>query len=787
MLATGVTQANAQSAADTTASEDIDTVMVLGTRGKPRTATDSPVPADVFSADDLERRANSGLIDSLNFLTPSYNAPTRAGGGTASIISTGALRGLNPDHTLILVNGKRRHKSSLIMAVSSLYNGSAPVDMDLIPMSAVKSVEVLRDGAASQYGSDAIAGVINITLKDATEGGTASTTFSENMDRGDGTRWVMTTNLGFALGDDGFLNVSAVYKDQNASDRSIARPFSDDFFPRLPDGSRDPREQTIDRHQVTNFGAFPQETMNLGFNAGYDIEDTELYMFGTYSDRKSHLNYSYREPNDRDAVPSIYPFGYRPAILIDETDFEVAAGVRGEVSGWDFDASFNYGRNKAHESSSNNANSSLGPLSPTEFNIGNLVSSEWVTQLDFTRSFDFRGGELQTSFGALYRSENYQLVSGNDPASWVYGTTGLPTSTPGAQSSQGIRPENEVNNTRGNFGIYGELGYDISDRTFVTAAVRFETYDDASGETLIGKLAGRHEFADWISARAAISTGFRAPGLAQASYSATTAQLRTFSTNVPETYLIRTLPPASEDAVAFGSTALQPEKSFNLSAGLVIQPTDELTITVDAYQIKLKDRIASTSTIETGLAQAVQFYINAIDTTTRGIDVVATYKQDLDNFGQFTWTLGYNYNDNILDAIIPTPSELAGTTLPNGLFDRSRQGSLTEIPSPKINIGLNWDLNDLSINAKLTRFGGTSSIHRSNEIYDLFAGPKWIADLEAAYVFNETYRVAVGANNLFNTYPDTIREPFLGSYTYDNRSPFGFTGGSYYAKVTVNF
>lgn len=787
LLGSGIAQGQQATPVTAIDTNEMDTIITIGTRGKPRSVTDSPVPADVFSAADLERRANDGLIDSLNYLAPSYNAPTRAGGGTASIIATGALRGLNPDHTLVLVNGKRRHKSSLIMAVSSLYNGSAPVDLDMIPLSAIKSVEVLRDGAAAQYGSDAIAGVININLKDASEGGSASATYSENFDRGDGQRYLFTGNLGFGLGANGFLNVSTVYKHQESSNRAIPIDPSIRLFPDLPGGGIDPREGTIDRLVTQNFGRFPQETLSLSFNAGYEIEDTELYMFGTFTDRGSHLNFTYREPNDPNAVTEIFPFGFRPAVLIEETDFEVATGVRGEVSGWDYDVSFNLGKANAHQSVSNTVNSSFGRLSPTQFEIGDLISSEWVTQVDLTKAFDFRGGELQTSFGALYRSENYQLVAG-DPASYIGGTAGAPGSSPGSQGGQGIRPENETDTTRENIAVYGELGYDVNDRVFISAATRFESYDDASGETLTGKLAGRVIMTDWLTARSAISTGFRAPGLAQSSFSATTSQFRTISA-VQELFLINTLPPTSEAAAAFGATPLQPEKSLNLSLGFVVTPTDNLTITVDGYQISLDDRIASTSTIPTAALEAVQFYTNAIDTKTTGIDIVATLNQDLGTFGQFNWIAGFNYNDTDIQAIAPTPSELSNIPLVNGLFDRNRQGSLTEIPAPKVNLGLNWDLNNLSVNAKLTRFGGTSFIHRSNPDFDRFSGAKWIADLEVAYVFNEVFRLAVGANNLFNTYPDETRDPIAirGAFQYDTTSPFGFTGGSYYARLSTNF
>lgn len=625
-------------------------------------------------------------------------------------------------------------------------------------------------------------------MKDASEGGSASVTYSENFDRADGQRYMFTGNLGFELGRQGFLNVSSVYKHQQASNRAVPVDPSIRLFPDLPGGGIDPREKTIDRLIATNYGRFPQETLSLSFNAGYEIEDTELYMFGTFTDRGSHLNYTYREPNDPDAVLEVFPLGYRPAILIHETDFEIATGVRGETSGWGYDFSFNFGKDNAHESASETVNSSLGRYSPTEFNIGNLVSSEWITQVDLTKAFDFRGGELQTSFGGLYRSENYKLISGGDPASWVAGNFGSDTSSPGAQSAQGIRPENETNATRGNIAVYGELGYDINDRVYVRAATRFESYDDEVGEMLTGTIAGRVILTEWLAARSAVSSGFRAPGLAQSAYSATTTQYRNLSDELG-IYLIKTLPPTSQAATAYGATPLKPEKSLNLSFGFILTPMDNLTITIDSYQIHLKDRIASTSTIPTQAFDAVQYYTNAIDTRTTGVDIIGTFNQDLGTFGNFKWIVGFNYNDTDIRNIAATPPELADLPLVDGLFDRSRQGYLTEMPNPKFSLGLNWDLDALSVNAKLTRFGSTTVVDRSNPDLDRFGDAKWLVDLEVAYVFVDKFRFAIGANNLFNTYPTEGRAPLpdFGAYQYDRSSPFGFTGGAYYARLSVNF
>ncbi|OYW85022.1 MAG: hypothetical protein B7Z22_09395, partial [Hyphomonas sp. 32-62-5] len=491
-------------------------------------------PIDVFSADDIQQGSPTGVFESLRYLVPSFNLPTRAGGGTATVIATGGLRGLNPDHTLVLVNGKRRHKTALINSVSSLYNGAAGVDLNMIPSSAIARIEVLRDGAAAQYGSDAIAGVINIILKDDPGGGEASVSFGENFDRSDGEFLTGSVNQGYAIGDSGFAHVSYSYMDRNSSNRAVPIADTVNLYPLLPGGVRDPREATIDRLVTKNYGAFPQTSHTFGLNLGYETNGLELYGFGTYGSRTSVLDWSYRAPNNIASLPEVYPNGFRPRLTIYEDDFEVAGGVRGNYDGWDWDLSSNYGTDITDWENDNGLNASLGPTSPTHFEVGRLISSEWVNSFDATRPYDLGGsGELQVSFGLQHRLEKYEIEEGEE-ASWAAGTYVRPVGqqfagqvqTPGSQATPGFRPDDAGSVDRTNLSAYGELGWSATEKLFVSGPLRFESIDDDAGEELIYKLNGRYEFTDWLATRASYNTGFRAPTLAQQAYSSTTSQFR---------------------------------------------------------------------------------------------------------------------------------------------------------------------------------------------------------------------------------------------------------------------
>ncbi len=798
-------------------------IVVTGSRGQQRTVIDSPTPIDVISAADLERTGKAGVFSALNTLVPSFNLPVRAGGGTSTIIATGGLRGLNPDQALILVNGKRRHKTSLINAVSSLYNGSVPSDLDMIPTSAVDHIEVLRDGAAAQYGSDAIAGVINIILKKGSSGGSASFSAGQNFDRSDGELYRADANIGLKLGEKGFINLSVSAKKQQMSNR--AEPLADCsvtatttcLYP-LVNGALDPRDAAAvgtDRIVTISYGVMPSQSINTAFNAAYEVGDVELYAFGTYGQRKSDLWYSYRYPKDVNNVTAIYPNGYRPHVTVDEDDLEMAVGARGTIAGWDWDLSSTYGRNRARQSSEGTVNPTLGALSPTSFYIGTLRSTEFVSSLDLTRGYDVGGGNLQVSSGLQFRREHYETFAG-DPASYANGpektsSTGA-IRTPGAQSSAGFQPQDAASMIRKNYAAYIDLAYDPTKDITIGAAARYEHYDDASGDTLIWKVNGRYAVTPWLALRAAANTGFRAPAVAQQIYSQTTNQFRNVGALTNQLLQIKTLPVGSRAAIALGAEPLTPEKSFNISGGIVLTPAPSLNITVDAYQINVKDRIAVTSTL-TGAAIApiliangftaleantlsAQYYTNAIDTRTRGVDVVATYRHTLFEDFKMQWNLGFNYNKTKITDIIPNPSELAAISFE--LFDRASRSNLTtNLPRTKAFLGNVATYGDFSLSTRATRFGSfnqngnTTGTVNGVPVYlnDRHYKAKILTDVELTWQATPVFNVSVGANNIFNVYPTGVGSisATLGQGRYPGIAPTGFTGGFYYTRVGVNF
>jgi iron complex outermembrane receptor protein len=810
MLVAGALGAStAAHAADAAKTSDVSEVVVTGVRGPPRTVTDSPTPIDVLSAAELERTGRAGAFQALQTLVPSFNLPARAGGGTSTVIATGGLRGLNPDQTLVLINGKRRHKTALINSVSSLYNGSVPADLDLIPTSAIGRIEVLRDGAAAQYGSDAIAGVINIILKD-TVGGSLSTTYGQNIDKGDGQLLQVVGNYGLKVGARGFLNLSFTTKDQSLSNRAVAVAPNIQIYPKLvPSGLPDPRELTVDRVVTKNYGVLPQNGVNVGYNGHYDLDGgVQLYSFGTYSHRVSDLPFTFRSPNNVNTLPQVYPEGFRPDLVIKENDFEFAVGGRGQIGDWDWDLSSTYGRDDADENTAQSINASLGPSSPTTFHVGELISSEWVNSLDVTRSIGLAAdSDLTLAFGVQHRRETYE-VRGGDPASYAAGTYVIPAGQPfagqrpatGAQATPGFQPADASSSSRNNYAAYAEADYNPTKKLFVGVAARYEDYDDSSGSTVVGKVTGRYELTDWLAVRAAVSTGFRAPGLAQQHYAASSSQFRLVN-NVLNLLLIKTLPVGSPEAVALGAKPLKPEESTNYSFGVTVNPASNFNLTVDAYQIDVKGRIAITSTL-TGTAVSkilianglsgdlsAQYYTNAIDTRTKGVDVVAAYRQDLDRFGTLRLTAGYNYNKTDITHIIANPPELTALGPTFVLFDRMSQGYLTTaFPKDKISLGANWTWDKLGVTLRETRYG-KYTILQNTPANDRTFGAEWLTDLEVAYKVTEAVTVAVGANNLFNIYPDAngIFNATTGSGQYPGTSPIGFTGGAYYARLQWDF
>jgi|TARA_B100000378_G_scaffold24367_3_gene18636 iron complex outermembrane receptor protein len=794
----------------------MDQMVVTGFRGRPRSVTESPIPIDVFDAEQLESLPQTGLFESLRYLVPSLNLPQRAGGGTATFISSAGLRGLNPDQTLILVNGKRRHKTALINTSTGLFSGSAGVDLNMIPSSAIARIEVLRDGAAAQYGSDAIAGVINIILKDAPEGGSANASYGENFDRNDGEFSNFSINNGFALGENGFANLSFALKDSGWSNRAVAVPLpgepgGNNLFPLQDDGSFDPRENTIDRMITTNYGNFPQTLYSFGANAGYDFGGVELYSFATYSERESTLDFTYRIPRDSRNNMGIYAFGYRPREVINEDDFDIVAGLLTTALGFDWDFSVGHGFNDTKWENTLGLNASLGLDSPTSFYLGAMNASETTAQFDATRLLDVPMGEMQVSFGAQYREETFEIERG-EPASYADGNNGAP---PGAQGFPGFAPEAENDVSRDNKNAYVELAWEPTEKLLLAGALRYESFSDSSGEETIGKLNGRYEFSDAFAVRASFNTGFRAPSIQQLGFKGSRGQFADLDNDgVAETIVLRqTLPPTDAAAQALGAEPLTPEKSENISVGFTFTPGYNFTLTVDAYRIDIEDRIALSTQFNRGDGRAAQgggtigdeisalldaagfdqslgganYFTNAIDTRSEGVDVVATWTTDL-SFGSLDLSGAYNYNDDSVEKVDENPEELSGLILADGSpvvqFDRSRLGTYTEaIPADKLSLNAALESGPFRFTARATRFGEFTNVATS-EANDTENDRKWIADIEAGYVFDNGVEIYAGANNVFNTYPDQVRDPnSYGNGMYDTISPYGFTGGNWYVRA----
>lgn len=804
---------------------DIDRVVVIGTRRRDRSEIDSAVPIDTISAEIL---TSTGLTETNAILArvlPSFNFPRPSITDGTDQIRPAQLRGLAPDQTLVLINGKRRHTSALLNLNGSVGRGSTAVDLNLIPPNAIERIEVLRDGASAQYGSDAIAGVINIVLKDRPGGFNVSTIYGQHHSEVDGVPRVkdvsfsedgteliiepgsdrtvddgetVTVQLGggIPLGRDGSLHVSAQYRDRKKTNR--AGFDLREQFPRLPDGTLDPRELTFDRINH-RFGDPNTEELAVFWNGVLPLGGSafELYSFGNYADREGDAGGFYRRALDSRNVPEIWPEGFLPLITTDTTDQSYSFGLRGEHSGWFLDSSILYGENELEFGVTNSVNTSLGPTSPTTFDAGTLTNRHLVFNADASKLFQIGGMPVNIAAGFEYRDEEYEIDAGEE-ASFIQGPF------PGAAGSQvfpGFNPESAVERSRDNWSLYSEIDADLTDRWNMAFALRFEDYSDF-GSTLNGKLATRFRVNDALSLRASASTGFRAPSLAQQSF---TSIATVFVEGIPtETGTFR---PDSDVARALGSPGLEEEESLSFSGGFVLTPIDGLNITTDFFYIEIDDRIVLSENLSgpgieellagTG-ANRARFFFNGIDSETKGIDVVGSYDFSLNEYGRLTLNSGFNYTDNEVTDVISPPPQLAeiGVTEDN-LFARVERTRFEDgAPKTKFNIGGTWYYGPFRFNALFNRFGEITdpgSTPEDDETLDA----KWITDLELSYQANDFLSLAVGANNVFDVYPDTTVEnnneagqpttTFDRIFPFSSFSPFGFNGRFIYGRVSINF
>jgi iron complex outermembrane recepter protein len=785
--------------------EEIDTmdaVVAVGTRRKDRTVAESVAPVDVLSPDELENSGTPDLQSVLARMVPSFNFPRTAITDASDHVRPAQLRGLAPDQTLVLVNGKRRHRTAIINVNGTVGRGSSPTDLSAIPTAAIQRVEVLRDGAAAQYGSDAIAGVINVVLKDASEGGSGDVRVGQ-YDKGDGELLQASANIGMPLGAEGFANFSAEFRDKNPTNRSEAD--NRQQYP-LINGRPDPREATYNRINH-RFGDAETVDVSLFVNAGLPLGDSgaELYGNVNFADRDGSGAGFFRRALDVRNIPAIYPDGFLPLINSDSRDTAASGGVRGTLgdSGLQYDFSVSHGASDFDFVVANSLNVQLGPTSPTSFDAGNLKADQTTINADFNNNYDvswFTGG-LNFAFGLEYRVERFEISAG-EPASY-FGT--------GSQVFPGFRPSDEIDADRSNTALYADLEGNLTDRLTVGAALRTEEYSDF-GNTTSGKLSGRFEFSDALAMRATASTGFRAPNLQQQFYSTTSTN---FINGQP--FDIRTFPVSSPVAQALGAEALKAEETENLSLGFVITPIDDLSITLDAYRIKIDDRIVLSENLTgTGVTAFLaargfagvtggRYFTNAIDTTTEGADLITRYQYDAPgDWGQLTTTVAYNYNKTEIDRIQDNPPQLTAAGLALQRIGRVEIGRITEAPPrSKLILGQDWYLGDYSVRLNATRYGNYA-LRSANPLQDEFFKAEWVVDLSASYQWNN-FNFTLGAENLNNNYPQRLRKilltdanGFVSSSPLDNsfagilpyargEAPFGFNGKFYYAKVNFTY
>lgn len=749
-------------------------------------AAEKAVAVDILEPLQIERSGASETMQILEALTPSFNFPRTTITDGSDTVRPATLRGLGSDQVLVLINGKRRHNSGLVHVNGSIGRGSTGVDMNAIPASAIERVEILRDGAAAQYGSDAIAGVINIVLKSGADGlgvdlKGGSTT------HGDGELVDASVHGGRALGR-GSVFATVEYRDRGETNRAGPDP--------RPQGSRDPVEQPSH-----HWGDSESEDIMGFFNASHPLNadgSATLYAFGGASRREGSHGGFFRLANGAGNHPQIYPNGFLPLIEPKVDDRSLAVGARGEVGGWYADVSSLYGKNDFEFHISDSLNASLGPTIPpnqTEFYAGTLGFDQWTTNLDLTREFQVGlAGPLNVAVGAELRRDGYQIEAG-EPNSYVDG--GRPNqfggrAAPGAQVFPGFRPSDEVDVTRDSYALYLDLEGDVLEKLRLGAAVRFEDYDDF-GSTSDYKLTARFQPVDEVVLRAGIATGFRAPSLGQAHFSAVSTNFLAVG-GVLLPFEVGTFPVASPVARALGSKELEPETSEHLSAGIVWAPTTAFEVGLDYYRIDIEDRIVFSGNF-TGAAVAAllapfnvtgaRFFTNAVDTETEGWDLSAAYRLAGGGTGDWRFGLGYNQTENRVVGTIQTPPQLAG--LSEVLFDAIERRRI-ECGQPEDNIRLStdWSLGQIFASGRAARYGEYCLVDRA--VVPQTFEAEWVADLELGYDF-DAFTVAVGAQNIFDAFPDRnlAANANLGIFTYPSSSPFGMNGRFVYGRVSFDF
>jgi iron complex outermembrane receptor protein len=806
-----------------TADSDLDEVIVTGSRQTGIKASDSAAPIQIVSADALKAAGAPDLMSALSTLVPSLQMQA-FGFDMAGQTLLARLRGVSPNDVLVLVNGKRRHTTAnLAVDTGSPFQGGAGVDLNFIPLDAIDHVEVLTEGAAAQYGSDAIAGVVNIILKKNNSGGSLSGLYGQYGNDGGGRTADASGNAGFAYGPGGFFNVTGEFRTHGHSNVGEVDP-------------RGPAATTYPDTNMQNVPGYPYQNMISGdaavrqkmfaLNTGFEFESgTELYLFGTYGHKDAASYENYRVPSKVQYTPpggaTIYPFpyGFNPQEASNEDDYQFNLGVKGNIASWNWDLATGYGGDHVGVSTIQSYNAgtynTTGVPTPVNFYDGFLEATQWTSTLDFARDFNIGlAGPLTVAFGGEYRRETYQIGAGV-PLSYEAG---------GAQSYPGFTPLDAAIHDRTNYAAYIDLATQPIEGLRVDGAARFEHYSDF-GNATVGKLTARYDFTPEFALRGTVNNGFRAPTLAEEYYS---------STNVGPTTAYIQLPPDSPAAAALGLGRLQPEKSIDYSLGMVWRPLPHMSTTLDVYQITITNRIVGSGQVAGAINGAVQpggaainnaisiysggtavidpdvlatgsygvsLFANGIDTRTRGADLVFDFPYDY-GAAKVNWTIAATYNDTDITKHGTTPAPL----VPNVLYDQEAYSQLTTAtPKYVINLGALISIEKLTVNLVEKIYGPSSDYENDDgdnpsgsfQYYKDEIGVTPITNLDISYGFTDHVTFSIGATNLFNRFPNKLNSTILSHENgaadnaavtqYPLYSPFGINGGFYYGKILYKF
>lgn len=823
---------------------DIEEVVVTGSRRAPRTALDSAAPVDVFSANDFQDQGTADLNNLLRNLVPSYNVDTQEINDSNSIVRPSTLRGLPADDTLVLVNGKRRHRSAAIQFGRS---GTHFPDISQIPPVALQQVEVLRDGAAAQYGSDAIAGVVNFILKQNDSGITLEGKGGQYTDGNDGDLGYLAGNIGMPLGDSGFLSVSFDSQSQAKTDRAIQRG---DALALIAAGNSFVRQDPF----VMERGLADTDILNTFYNAGIELNaDQEIYSFGSYSEKETDLGFFYRNPENRGGIftttapegtplagqriqlfidetadgsgncPQIptgvdpdtgvtssiaayeagladpdcftflerFPGGYTPDFGASVVDFSNAAGVRGMLGETSYDLSVNGGFSEITYRINNTTNASMGSDSPSYFEPGIYTTIENNFNADFSTPFAVDGfySPLNVAYGLEWRREIFKVTS-QDENSFSIGPYSDQGTNVGSDGFQGFGPAQHGSWNRKNWAFYVDLEADVTERLLLGAAIRYEDFYNTFGDTTTGKVTARYRLTDNVNLRATYGTGFRAPSPGQANISNISTGVED---GIPQAE--GQIPPTNPIAQLFGGKALTPEESTNLSVGMTARLGD-LDLSVDYYNIELTDRILNSgdfpitpevaAQIEAsgirGAGNIVEFtyYTNDMDTTNEGVEVVAAWDYNWGDLGTTQFQGSWAWKNQELDFFTP------------GLLNRSAQLDLTDgIPENRGNFRAYHLLNDWRFTLSANYYDEYLVVPSNDDpTRDYFASAEIIWNGEVARSFGDNYTAVLGVDNMFNTYPEEVRPQDVTSGTsnrYLSSAAFSGNGAFWYLRFRAEF